>query len=543
MKKRNFFVVCAIVLVTLVCCISLESIEFAFAPKQERYIDHVANRGADSSIGLKEIPADGIVDESFTSHLPLIIIDTGGKEIINYKTYNSDTDAFEEPEDIDPYFNMTLSVIDNDNHVNSLADVRTIETQGEIKVRGNSSSSKSLPKYQYTVKLFDENGDNADISLLGMGAENRWILNPTVRDLSYIRNYLAYNIAGQIEPYQSDVRYCEVLFKNGKQYEYIGLYMLYEPVEVSENRVNIKKDVSRYNLGQGYLLKKDRFDKTAVTLDTWATQETYYISEDGGKSVGSYFMLEYPANEDATKEVVENITNEISEIERILYNTDLRSYNLLEQKLDMDSFVDFFIINEFFASYDAGQHSTYMYKSAEGKLTMGPYWDFDGAMDNSRMSLTNTNYMVLPYRPWFDCLVKLEKFTDKLEKRYKELRKTLLNEEYIDSFIDETIAYLGNARLRDRSMYSEYYYDLDIVDEEVTGLSIDRRRYTTEDEVLRIKDFLHEHGEYMDEHISGLKQFAEDARKTTIYNTVAGCGFIVLIIVVIVVAQRYRNNM
>lgn len=47
----------------------------------------------------------------------------------------------------------------------------------------------------------------------------------------------------------------------------------------------------------------------------------------------------------------------------------------------------------------------------------------------------------------------------------------------------------------------------------------------------------------MDEHISGLKQFAEDARKTTIYNTVAGCGFIVLIIVVIVVAQRYRNNM
>ena len=68
---------------------------------------------------------------------------------------------------------------------------------------------------------------------------------------------------------------------------------------------------------------------------------------------------------------------------------------MLEQKLDMDSFVDFFIINEFFASYDAGQHSTYMYKSAEGKLTMGPYWDFDGAMDNSRMSLTNTNYMTV----------------------------------------------------------------------------------------------------------------------------------------------------
>lgn len=543
MKKRNFLVVCAIVLVTLVCCISLESIEFAFAPKQERYIDHVANRGADSSIGLKEIPADGIVDESFTSHLPLIIIDTGGKEIINYKTYNSDTDAFEEPEDIDPYFNMTLSVIDNDNHVNSLADVRTIETQGEIKVRGNSSSSKSLPKYQYTVKLFDENGDNADISLLGMGAENRWILNPTVRDLSYIRNYLAYNIAGQIEPYQSDVRYCEVLFKNGKQYEYIGLYMLYEPVEVSENRLDIKKDVSRYNLGQGYLLKKDRFDKTAVTLDTWATQNGKYLWTDDKEKRGSYFTLEYPSNEDVSEQMCEEITSEISQIEQILYDDNLRDYAILEQKIDIDSFVDYFILNEFFGNYDAGQYSTYMYKSAEGKLTMGPYWDFDAAMDNAELTLANAQSFVFETKPWFDCLVKLEKFTDKLAKRYKELRKTLLNEEYIDSFIDETIAYLGNARLRNRSMYSEYYYDLDIVDEEVTGLSIDRRRYTTEDEVLRIKDFLHEHGEYMDEHISGLKQFTEDAGKTTIYNTVAGCGFIVLIIVVIVVAQRYRNNM
>lgn len=541
MKKKNILIVCGVILFTVLGCGLLEGAKYAFAPKEERYIDHIVNASADSSIGLTEIPEDRIVDASFTSHLPLIIIDTGGQEIVNYKSYNSDTDAFEEPEGVDPYCAITLSVIDNENHVNTLSDIRSVETLGKIKVRGNSSSSKSLPKYQYTVKLLDENGDNSDVSLLDMGAENSWILSPTVRDLSYIRNYLTYNIAGQLEPYQPDLRYCEVLFKKGEQYEYVGLYMLCEPVEVSENRVNISKDVSKYDLGQGYLLKKDRFEDSALTLYTWATNEGYYYEDNGEQLVGSFFMLRYPSEEKVTQEGLDRITAEISEIEQLLYRDELRDYSLIEQKLDIDSFVDYMIFNEFFASYDAGQHSTYMYKSADGKLTMGPYWDFDGAMDNSHLSMTNTHYMVLPLRPWFNCLVKMEQFVEKTEKRYNLLRENLLNEDYIDDFIDNTLDYLGNAVLRDRSAYSDYHNDLATAKEEVTDLSIDRNRYSVEEEALRIKDFLHEHGDYMDSHMDDLYSYVEDVGKTTEYNTLVGFAFIVLLMAVIVIAQRYQD--
>lgn len=543
MKKKSIIVVCTVVVLTIISCVLLESAEYVFIPKQERYIDHLANSSADSTLGLTQIPEDGIVDESFTSHLPLIIIDTGGEEIINYKTYNSDTEAFDEPDGIDPYFDMTLSVIDNESHINTLADTRCIETLGKIKVRGNSSASKYLPKYQYALKLLDENGDNADVSLLDMGAENSWILSPTVRDLSYIRNYLAFNIAGQLEPYQSDVRYCEVLFKNNNQYEYIGLYMLYEPVEVSDNRIDISKDVSKYDLGQGFLVKKDRFDKNEMVLYTWATQENKYSWFENDLKKGSYFSLEYPSDEDASDGVVENIINEISEIEMLLYNDELRDYTLLEQKLDMDSFVDYFLINEFFGNYDAGLYSTFLYKSADGKLTMGPYWDFDAAMDNADLTLAEVNSFVFSQRPWFDCLVKMKEFVDKLDSRYKELRRSILSDEYIDSFVDDTFDYLGNAVLRDRSVYYDYFNKLEIVEEKSSGLNIDRNRYTPIDEIQRIKDFLYEHGSYMDLHISDLTWYVEDDGKTTANNTVAGLGFIVIILIVIVVIQRYRNSL
>lgn len=541
MKKKNILIVCGVILFTVLGCSLLEGAKYAFAPKEERYIDHIVNASADSSIGLTEIPEDRIVDASFTSHLPLIIIDTGGQEIVNYKIYNKDTDSFEVPKGIDPYCAITLSIIDNENHVNTLSDVRSVETSGKIKVRGNSSSVKSLPKYQYTVKLLDENGDNADVSLLDMGAENSWILTPTVKDLSYIRNYLAYNIAGQMEPYQPDVRYCEVLFKQGEQYEYMGLFMLCEPVEVSSNRINIEKDVSKYNLGRGYLLRKDRLEDSPMILYTWATNEGYYYEDKALRSGGSFFMVRYPSEEKVTSKDLERITNEISEIEQLLYRDELRDYSLIEQKLDIESFVDYMILNEFFGNYDSMLHSTYFYKSADGKMTLGPYWDFDNAMDNADSSMTNAHLMVMPLRAWFDCLVKMEKFTEKAIERYEELRENLLNEDYINTFIDDTLNYLGNAALRDRSAYSDYHYELKSVKEDVTGLNIDRNRYSVEEEALRIKDFLHEHGDYMDSHMDDLYSYVEDVGKTTEYNTLVGFAFIVLLMAVIVIAQRYQD--
>lgn len=141
--------------------------------------------------------------------------------------------------------------------------------------------------------------------MMGIGTDDTWVLSPTVRDKSRLRNYLAYNIAGQIEPTTPDLRYCEVLFAQDGGYYYGGLYMMCESVKVSPERVNIQKDASGYHVGNGYLILRDRYSDDKIILDTWGTRKGYntHIDISKGKTQVTVFSLEYPKNGAATYEV------------------------------------------------------------------------------------------------------------------------------------------------------------------------------------------------------------------------------------------------
>lgn len=532
--------ICALVCVLIALfCAAAGAAQYHAVPRTERYIDHIVNADADSTIGVTTIPDDHMVGDDFVSHLPLVVIDTGGQEIVSYTKYNSETDAFEIPEGIDPYVPMHISVYDSADHRNSPADEAALTSAGRIKVRGNSSSSDDLPKFQYTLKLETEDGDEQPLSMMGIGTDDTWILSPTVRDLSRVRNYIAYNITGQVKEFQPDLRYCEVLFYNNGSYYYNGIYMMCESVKVSTDRINISKDSSKYHVGQGYLLRKDRYDPTAVTLNTWATGEGYYDLSTEEHVNRSFFTLEYPKNENATADIVENITKDLSQIEYMLYSNKETSYLTLNKTLDLQSFADFFIFNEFFASYDAGLHSTFFYKDSGGKLTAGPYWDFDGAMDNSQRDLTDENYIVLADYPWMSQLLSYSQFKSLVEQRYRELRKTILSDEYIEKMIWDTQAYLGNALLREQSAFKDYIYYLGTFGEGATGLPIARTQKTPEAEAQRIIDFLHLHGKYMDENISELQSYATYPAKSST-NAVIATLIILAFLVSTILVRRYR---
>ena len=206
MRKRLWL--CALVCcLTALLCLTAGAAQYAGLPKKERYIDHVVHSDADPTLGAAEIPADRVVGADFVSHLPLVVIDTGGEKIVSFKQYDPETNAFEVPQGIDPYFPMRVSIYDSPNHRNCLSEGASLVTTGRIKVRGNSSAVASLPRFQYLLKL------DGDESVMGIGTDDTWVLSPTIQDKSHLRNYLVYNIAGQVEPFTPDLRYCEVLFR------------------------------------------------------------------------------------------------------------------------------------------------------------------------------------------------------------------------------------------------------------------------------------------------------------------------------------------
>ena len=89
-------------------------------------------------------------------------------------------------------------------------------------------------------------------------------------------------------------------------------------------------------------------------------------------------MYEYPKADDITDEQKQYIQNYIRDFENSLFNIDNtasdRDYN---NYIDIDSFVDYFILNELTGNIDAYRLSTYMHKNRGGKLKMGPIWDLN----------------------------------------------------------------------------------------------------------------------------------------------------------------------
>ncbi len=483
----------------------------------------------DPLIGLNE---DYTANEEFTSHMPIIIIDTDGEEI---EAPNMDgiqiVDEYSDHEDNDEmpeaeYVVGQISIVDNEDGINRIDDEPTIASSMIIKCRGNTSIV--FEKSQYLIKLQTESGENNKVNVLDMGEHHEWILNGTLIDKSLMRNYLAFSIASEILEYTPDAVYCEVFIKEGDTYTYQGLYLMMETITQDENRVDIE-DYSVTSSINSYILRRDRYDTSEIMLDTYGREQ-----ELAQEVIG----VIYPSTSDISDDMITYIEEELEVVEKILYSDDINVYSTYSEYIDVDSFVDYFLINEFFINYDAGNHSTYFYKDITGKITMGPVWDFDGAMDNYYLEAVSIDDISFQIKPWFDMLCKDEVFVDKLITRYTELRSTTLSDANIIDKIDEITNHYGGAIDREWYRWADYhtsdyaYYGWELeslnsyIDDE--GDVIDRNAQSYEEEIYRIKTTLRMHGDAM---LGELYDLKEAAVWTTDASNYRGYFFLVVLII------------
>ena len=382
---------------------------------------------ASPETGSADIPESCHVDDTFSSHLPILVIDTDGIPISG----TGDGDS-------NPYVSMTVTVYDSPDGANSLSSGSGETYIGRIKLRGEHVADSS--KYQYRIKFLDTFGDARNVSLLGMTKADEWILDGSAADESNLRNYIGYSLAGEMGLNSPDVRYCEVLMRSGDDYEYMGLYLAVEPVEQGKGRVSFTGKRSLTG-AYSYIVKRDGEDSSRPTLETWATANSVDVAI--GRT-DRLLTLVYPKNSKATEDAIRYVTEDLSEIERIIYSDSVLSEAALKEFLDVDSFVDYYLLNEFMMNRDAGKRSTYMYRDIGGKLTMGPVWGFNDSAGKKESQRCTIHTM-----PLFNRLVLNDFFTRRLEMRWEELREEYLSDERILSVITETEAFLGNALSRD----------------------------------------------------------------------------------------------
>lgn len=318
-----------------------------------------------------------------------------------------------------------------------------------------------FPKKQYGVELLDAQGIEAEASLLGMPAEEDWILFAPYNDKSLMRDELAYYLARAMGNYAPRAKFCEVVL-NGK---YMGIYVLMERIKRDKNRVDINKldidENSGNNLTGGYIVKIDK--------SSGNSGEGWYSSFQPTPRNGNQrimFQYEVPKFDEVTSQQKQYIQNYVQQFENALAGPDFADPDKGYAKyIDVDSFVDYFLMNELTKNTDGYRLSTFFYKQRDsdgGKLVMGPLWDFNLAFGNADYctkgnpegmvlefnELCRQDFWLIPF--WWNKLLQDGSYRSKVASRWAELRTTIFSESNILAHID-SVAVVLNAESQSRN--------------------------------------------------------------------------------------------
>lgn len=456
---------------------------------------------------LRYLDEDFTVREGFRTNLPIVILSMEGN-LADYKGFDAQ-DNQEYLTGEEPYIKGHIDIIDGGTFDNCISDEPVAQSDLLIKKRGHTSYN--FDKVQYLLKLQTAEGLENPVDVLGMGAHDSWILNGSMADKSMIRNYLAYRICSEVSDVTPDSQFCEVVIRDGDRYVYQGLYLMMETVTRDVNRIPIDQFREK-NLYTSYIVRRDRFTHFDMMLDTYGRLSG--ISEE-------WIGLKYPSEARITDRAKRYIEEDFSQIEQVVYAKQEKVFRTYDRYIDINSFVDYFLLNEYFGNYDAGMHSTYMYKNSGEPLKVGPVWDFDQAMNNYSLEEMETGTMAFQERPFFDRLTKDARFVDLLQARYAGLRKSTLSHDHVCDVIDETTSYIRSAREREWYRWAADYYDdsglnwhnyylQDYLDDE--DMLVSRFNDNYDQEIYNIKVYLYKHGRAMETELRILE-------KSTIYDT------------------------
>jgi len=335
-----------------------------------------------------------------------------------------------------------------------------ISYEGPIGIEIRGASSQSFPKKSYGFETRDTNNDDLDVSLLDFPEEEDWILYAPYTDKSLLRNILIYDLSRDIGMYASRTKFVELTIND----MYKGVYVFMEKLKRDSNRININKLKDDENTGEdltgGYILK---IDKTAGTnlgegYNELNSFRSTYSPPNATIDQKINFLYEYPDAEDITTEQKVYISTYVANFEDALASDDFRDESIgYAPYIDVPSFIDFFLLNELSNNVDGYRLSTFMHKDKNGKLKMGPIWDFNLAFGNADYCSGGDinvwaykfnercpqDFWQIPF--WWQRFMEDPAFVNQLKERWNTLRASTFSESNMNSKIEAYTNSLNKA--------------------------------------------------------------------------------------------------
>ena len=341
-----------------------------------------------------------------------------------------------------------------------------------IKVRGQSSAM--FPKPGYSVEVRNEKGEGMDASMFGLPPSDDWVFHGPYVDKSMLRNALAYWLFRQAGRYAPRTKHFD-LYINGV---YRGVYVMVEKIKRGKYRVNVSKlkedDIAGDSLTGGYIWA---FDKTGTNTGGAGDQKTGGIEAEGfNTSDGLNVILHYPKKANIQKQQEEYLKKYLNDLEALFKNG--KNGDGFEKYVDLGSAVDYVLHQEITNNGDSYWCSFFLHKPknktnkegvyTEGKVTLGPPWDFNLAMSNGGMMGGSGNKWQIESKGggggggwgggwggggmgslkapnWLIGLWKRSDYQDEMKKRWAELRSGVWHTKVMDAYLDSMKTYLTKA--------------------------------------------------------------------------------------------------
>jgi len=211
--------------------------------------------------------------------------------------------------------------------------------RGRVGIELRGQSSQMFPKKGWSIELRDRKGGNRDVGLLGMPADDDWVLYAAYNDKTLMRNVLVYQTARRLGRYASRTRFV-ALRLNGR---YHGVYVLMEKLKLQKDRIDLPEP--------------------AQLLEWTFTFQAGQKGRSFRLPLSRYHILfEDPERVDLGRKGVARVRRSIEAAERALYRRrDWRRH------IDEAATVDYVLLNELFKNQDAFHASTFLARGAPGR--------------------------------------------------------------------------------------------------------------------------------------------------------------------------------
>lgn len=295
----------------------------------------------------------------------------------------------------------------------------------KVSIRGRGNSTWIAPKKPYAIKL------DKKVGLFGMPTHKRWVLLANYYDATSLRNKIGFDLGEKYTElgYTPRMEYVE-LFLNDV---YMGVYQFGEHIKIDENRVNITDD--------GYLIEVDaKAAADEVIFRTPITNLIFNVKEPEIETGGDRYQY---------------IKDYISNVETILYGDDFLNKETGYRKyIDINSFVDWYLINEITKNNDAVFFtSCFMNLKPGEKLKMGPLWDFDIAFGNFSGNEDPRGFWI-KYSPWIRRMFEDPEFVDLVKIKFEKIAAM---EDEIMQNINNTASYLQWSIIENNAKWGTLY--------------------------------------------------------------------------------------